>query len=210
MPETPAATPPGDPERDADRHEDEGREEPLRKQDTEWEALREELAAALGASQSDPAHPRAPRKRPPAPHSAAPRPRLTSGRRTPDAPAQAPAGTPEARFVVQTHRLLRDVIVAAAGDLDAETAPLLRRALAEAMWEPDAVRLLAADLRAARIADDVAWLVLIETHRGLAEAGRRLFVALPSDGQTARQMTRLGLDTLLTRINSPADLKRLG
>lgn len=183
--------------------------------DDEWADLRHELNDALQgqavsplpAALPDAAWTRSRRRAADSPRrrrkDAAPVP-------APSVPAPPADPPPTDRLAVKTERLERDTVVSATGDVDAATAPILRQALYAATGGADSLELVAVDLRAACLCDEAVWPALIEAHQRLALQGRRLFVIVTPDSPASQRLTALGLDTLLTQIATPRELRWMG
>jgi anti-anti-sigma factor len=85
------------------------------------------------------------------------------------------------------------------GELDLATVHLLRRALYDAAWGPETVRV---DVRRATFMDLPSLRVLLDADRNLAAYGRRLVVVV-APGRRPRVMTVLSLATGLTIVERP-------
>jgi anti-anti-sigma regulatory factor len=121
-----------------------------------------------------------------------------------------PAVLPAAGRLTVTHVRSRDLgLVAADGVLGKATWETLCQALREAVEESGPDSQVAVDLRRAEFLDDSAYGALVSAHLRLSGLGRRLFVVLGPGGAGAAWIVNMGLDTLLTRVDTPDCLTKL-
>jgi anti-anti-sigma regulatory factor len=108
-------------------------------------------------------------------------------------------------------RYRRVTLVTVLGALGQHSREALRRTLQTAVDEATAAEtLVAVDLRETDFTDESGWATLAAAHLRLSRVGRRLFVVLGRGQEKAAAMRGLGLDTLLTRVDNPRRLARLG
>jgi anti-anti-sigma factor len=97
---------------------------------------------------------------------------------------------------VHTQHEKRTPIVVAEGEIDMATAPMLDRALSEAIEASDGPVLV--DLGDVTFFDSSGLRAVIVAHRELAGQGRRLALACSPEGHVWRTFSLAGVDSLLS------------
>ena len=104
-------------------------------------------------------------------------------------------------FDVATAASAAGCVVTVRGDVDATTAPDLRRCLLEALRRPDGAD-VEVDLSSVTFLDSAGLTALVAAHQAAQRAGRVLRVRCGTGRAVARPLAITGLSTVLTLVDA--------
>jgi anti-anti-sigma factor len=110
-------------------------------------------------------------------------------------------------FSVEVHNEGSAWVVAASGELDLRTSPVLEERL-ERVWGTDA-ELVILDMRQVEFMDSTGLRVLLGAHQRANETGRR-FALVRGAEQVERVLTLTGVRDMLTVVDAPEELLAAG